>query len=133
MKLIQDFPEAMMWGINFAEISNGQLIRTLPTGLPEGYRGYIENYFQIPGRISDLYCSSSVVLKKKVFDKVGCFDERIKYAEDLDMWYRIIANYPVAFYDRYMAFYQYDAENRALHRRIMLRDYLPFFVDKYSF
>ena len=131
VKLIQDFPEAMMWGINFAEISNGQLIRTLPTGLPEGYRGYIENYFQIPGRISDLYCSSSVVLKKKVFDKVGCFDERIKYAEDLDMWYRIIANYPVAFYDRYMAFYQYDAENRALHRRIMLRDYLPFFVDKY--
>lgn len=132
VKLIQDFPEAKMWGINFAEMSNGELIRKLPTGLPEGYRGYVENYFQIPGRISDLYCSSSVVIKKEVFDKVGYFDERIKYAEDLDMWYRIIATCPVAFYDRYMAFYQYDAENRALHRRIMLRDYLPFYVDKYT-
>ena len=131
VKLIQDFPEAMMWGINFAEISNGQLIRTLPTGLPEGYRGYVENYFHIPGRISDLYCSSSVVIKKEVFDNVGYFDERIKYAEDLDMWYRIIVNYPIVFYDRYMAFYLYDAENRALHRRILLRDYLPFYVDKY--
>ena len=131
VKLIQDFPEAKMWGINFAEMSNGELIRKLPTGLPEGYRGYVENYFQIPGRISDLYCSSSVVIKKEVFDKVGYFDERIKYAEDSDMWFRIIATYPVAFYDRYMAFYQYDAENRALNRKIMLRDYLPFYVDKY--
>ena len=132
VKLIQDFPEAKMWGINFAEMSNGELIRKLPTGLPEGYRGYVENYFQIPGRISDLYCSSSVVVKKEVFDKVGYFDERIKYAEDSDMWFRIIATYPVAFYDRYMAFYQYDAENRAMNRTRLLRCFLPYYVDKYQ-
>ena len=131
VKLIQDFPVAKMWGINFAEMSKGKLIRKLPTGLPDGYRGYVENYFQMPGRISDLYCSSSVVISKDVFDRVGYFDERIKYAEDLDMWFRIIATYPVAFYDRYMAFYQYDAENRALNRKILLQNYLPFYVDKY--
>ena len=132
VKLIQDFPEAKMLGINFAEMGKGELIRKLPTGLPEGYRGYVENYFQISGRISDLYCSSSVVIQKEVFDKVGYFDERIKYAEDSDMWFRIIATYPVAFYDRYMAFYQYDAENRALNHKIMLQDYLPFYVNKYK-
>ena len=132
VKLIQDFPEAKMWGINFAEMSNGELIRKLPTGLPEGYRGYVENYFQIPGRISDLYCSSSVVIQKEVFDKVGYFDERIKYAEDSDMWFRIIASYPVVFYDRYMAFYQYDAENRAMNRTRLLRYFLPYYVDKYQ-
>ena len=132
VKLIQDFPEANLWGINFAERSNGELIRKLPTGLPEGYRGYVENYFQIPGRISDLYCSSSVVIQKEVFDKVGYFDERIKYAEDSDMWFRIIATYPVVFYDRYMAFYQYDAENRAMNRTRLLRCFLPYYVDKYQ-
>lgn len=132
VKLIQDFPEAKMWGINFAEMSNGELIRKLPTGLPDGYRGYVENYFQMPGRISDLYCSSSVVIKKEVFDKVGYFDERIKYAEDSDMWFRIIATYPVAFYDRYMAFYQYDAENRAMNRTRLLNYFLPYYVDKYQ-
>ena len=131
VKLIEDFPEAKMWGINFAEMSNGELIRKLPTGLPEGYRGYVENYFQMSSRISDLYCSSSVVIKKEVFDKVGYFDERIKYAEDNDMWFRIIATYPVAFYDRYMVFYLFDAENRALNHKIMLQDYLPFYVNKY--
>lgn len=130
VRLIQDFPEAKMWGINFAEMSNGELIRKLPTGLPEGYRGYVENYFQISGRISDLYCSSSVVISKEVFERVGCFDERIKYAEDSDMWFRIIATYPVVFYDRYMAFYQYDAENRAMNRTRLLRYFLPYYVDK---
>lgn len=131
VKLIRDFPEAKMWGINFAEMSNGELIRKLPTGLPEGYRGYVENYFQIPGRISDLYCSSSVVISKEVFERVGYFDERIKYAEDNDMWFRIIARYPVAFYDRYMAFYLFDAENRALNKPIPLKYFLPYYVDKY--
>ena len=132
VKLIQDFPEAKMWGINFAEMSNGELIRKLPTGLPEGYRGYVENYFQIPGRTSDLYCSSSVVIQKEVFDKVGYFDERIKYAEDKDMWFRIIATYPVVFYDRYMAFYLFDAENRASNKPIPLKYFLPYYVDKYQ-
>ena len=131
VRLMQDFPEAKMWGINFAEMSNGELIRKLPTGLPEGYRGYVENYFQMPGRISDLYCSSSVVIRKEVFEKVGYFDERIKYAEDNDMWFRIIAKYQVVFYDRYMAFYQFDAENRALNKPIVLKYFLPYYVDKY--
>ena len=131
VKLIHDFPEAKMWGINFAEMSNGKLIRTLPTGLPKEYRGYVENYFQIPGRISDLFHSSAVVIRKEVFESGLIFDTRIKYAEDCDMWYRVIATYTVVFYDCILVYYRQDSENRALHRKIMLKDYLPFFVDKY--
>lgn len=132
VKLIEDFPMANMWGINFAEMNKGELIRTLPTGLPDGYRGYVENYFNMHGRISDLFCSSSVVIRKEVFDKVGYFDERIKYAEDLDMWFRIIARYPVVFFDKYMVQYMYDAENRAMTKPRRLKFFLPYFVDKYS-
>lgn len=132
VKMIADFPEAAMWGINFAETNNGQLVRKLATGLPDGHRGYVENYFQMKGRISDLFCSSSVVIRKEVFDKVGMFDERIKYAEDTDMWWRIIATHKVAFYDHYMVFYQWDAENRALQRKVQLKNFLPYFVDKYQ-
>lgn len=131
MKLIQDFPEAKMWGINFAEMSNGELTRKLPTGLPEGYRGYVENYFQMQGRISDLFHSSAVVIDKRVFKKVGLFDERIKYAEDNDMWFRIIAMYDVAFYDKYLVSYVQDSENRALNKPIVLKYFLPYYVDKY--
>lgn len=131
MKMIRDFPEAAMWGINFAETNDGKLVRKLETALPEGYRGYVENYFHMKGRISDLFCSSSVVIRKEVFDNVGKFDERLKYSEDTDMWWRIIATYPVAFYDRYMVFYRFDAENRALNRECKLSQFLPYYVDKY--
>lgn len=132
VKMIADFSEAAMWGINFAEMSEGKLVRKLDTALPEGFRGYVENYFQMQGRVSDLFCSSSVVIRKEVFDKVGMFDERLKYSEDNDMWWRIIATYPVAFYDRYMVFYCYDAENRALSHKMLLRYDSPFVVDKYK-
>lgn len=133
-KLIEDFPQAALWGINFAEIYEGKLIRELPTGLPKGFRGIVEDYFEMPekmGRISDLFCSSSVVIRKSIFDHTGMFDERLKYSEDIDMWYRIIANFPVAFYDRYMSFYQYDADNRAMNRKRTLKYFLPYYSDKY--
>ena len=132
VRMIRDFPEAVMWGINFAELSQGKLIRKLVTGLPEGYRGYVKDYFQISGRVSDLFCSSSVVIRRDVFDKVGFFDEKLRYSEDIDMWFRIISNYPVAFYDKYMVWYLYDAENRAMNRKRPLKYWLPYFVDKYK-
>lgn len=135
VRLIHDFPEAAMWGINFAELYNGKLIRELPTGLPNGFRGIVDGYFDNTlqnGRVSDLFCSSSVVIKKSVFETAGMFDERIKYSEDIDMWYRIIVDFPVAFYDRYMCFYYYDADNRAMNRTRKLKCWLPYFVDKYS-
>lgn len=132
VKMIQDFPKAAMWGINFAEMREGKIVRRVPTGLPDGYRGYVEHYFEMPKRVSDLFCSSSVVIRKDVFDKVGMFDERIKYAEDSDMWFRIIATHKVAFYDRYLVFYQWDAENRAMTKRRDLRIFLPYYVDKYK-
>lgn len=131
-RMIEDFPEAKMWGINYAEIEGGQLARFLPTGLPEHFRGYVNDYFNMPGRVSDLFCSSSIVVEKDVFDEVGYFDERIRYAEDNDMWWRIIACHRVAFFDRYMAFYQFDGENRALKRERLLKDFLPYYVDKYK-
>ncbi len=131
VKLIQDFPEAKMWGVNYAETCTGKLMRKLSTGLSDGFRGYVENYFQMQGRVSDLYCSSSVVICKEVFNVVGYFDERIKYAEDNDMWFRIIARYQVAFYDKYMVFYKLDAENRAMNKNRLLKYFLPYYVDKY--
>lgn len=132
MRMVSDFPNCGMWGINYGETIGGSIIRDVPTGLPKGFRGIIENYFQIPGRISDLFCSSSVLIRKTVFDTVGMFDERIRYAEDSDMWFRIIARFPVAFYDRYMVYYRFDAENRAQTKHRPLKYFLPFFVDKYS-
>lgn len=134
-KMIEDFPEAAMWGINFAETRRGRPVRHVNTGLPSGYRGIVADYFNMPettGRVSDLFCSSSVVIRKDVFANTGLFDERLKFSEDLDMWWRIIADYPVAFYDKEMVFYRFDAENRAMTRKREFRYWLPYYADKFS-
>ena len=131
LRMINDFPEAAMWSINYAETRNGKIVRRVSTGLPEGYRGYVEHYFEMPERVSDLFHPSSTIIRREMFDKVGMFDERIKYAEDSDMWFRINALYKTAFYDRYLVSYQLDAENRAMTRRRDLRYFLPYYVDKY--
>lgn len=132
MRMVADFPDCQMWGINYGETINGIIIRRVPTGLPNGFRGIVKDYFRIPGRVSDLFCSSSVLIRKTIFNKTGLFDERIRYAEDSDMWFRIIARFDVAFYDKYLVFYRFDAENRAQMNHRPLKFFLPFFVDKYQ-
>ncbi len=42
---------------------------------------------------------SSVMLRRQVFDEVGCFDENLLVCEDYDLWLRISAHFPVLFID----------------------------------
>lgn len=129
--LIHDFPEAAMWGVNTAFIKNGKY-RKWQQGMGVGYRGYVENYFGTSH--NDLFCSSSVVIRKKVFEQVGYFDERISASEDLDMWYRIILHYPVVFYDKVLVYYNQDAENRVAYDtdvRFPLTKDIKYYIDKH--
>lgn len=133
-KLILDFPKAAMWGINYAETNSGQITRVLQTGLPDDFRGYVEDYFRMPNRRSDLYTSSSTIVRKEQFLQAGGFDERIKYAEDVDMWWRMIAEFPCAFSSCILAFYQQDTENR-VDRGLStpkFKYYFPYYVGKYK-
>ena len=132
VKLIQDFQEAKMWGVSIAFIKHNCQTKW-EQGIGDGYRGYVENYFGTSH--SDLFCSSSVVINKDVFDKVGYFDERIASSEDLDMWYRIILHYPVAFYDKVLAYYNQDAENRVAYDtdvRFPLTKDIKYYFDKHN-
>lgn len=132
VKLIQDFPEANMWGVNYAVVKNG--IKTkCDQGIGEKYRGYVANYFGTSH--NDLFCSSSVIIYKEVFSKIGYFDERIASSEDLDMWYRIILRYPIAFYDKVLVYYNQDAENRVAYDtdvRFSLTKDIKYYFDKHN-
>jgi glycosyltransferase involved in cell wall biosynthesis len=69
------------------------------TELPESYCG------DMYARLLKNNCmhTSSVMVRRKVFEQVGLFDERVqvvKIAEDYDLWLRIAKQYPVGFVDR---------------------------------
>lgn len=132
LKLIADFPDAAMWGVNYAFIK-GDTCTPCNQGLGDGFRGYVKNYFGTSH--NDLFCSSSVVIRKDVFEKVGSFDERIHSSEDLDMWYRIILKYPVVYYDKVLAYYNQNAENRCAYDLGFHEDLsrsIAFYLEKYD-
>jgi glycosyltransferase involved in cell wall biosynthesis len=47
-----------------------------------------------------LVSPSAVMIKKEVFEQVGCFDEALPACEDYDLWLRISVRFPVYLLDR---------------------------------
>lgn len=131
VKLIHNFPRAGMWGVNYAFVK-GERKNPCNQGLEIGFCGYVDNYFGTSH--NDLFCSSSVIIRKEVFKVAGCFDERISSSEDLDMWYRIILKYPVVYYDKVLAYYNQNAENRVAYDtgvRFPLTKDIKYYFDKF--
>ena len=127
VKLINDFPNAGLYGLGFGHIwqENKELINH---DLPDLFRGIIEN----PWQRGCIYWTSSSTTTKTVIQSVGLFDERMSHGEDLDMWYRILLRYSGVFYNKTLAYYRQDSENRAMDKMIPLDSFLPFYIEKYS-
>lgn len=45
-------------------------------------------------------CTPTVIIKKEVFNEIGTFNERWKFGEDLNMWFRIGLSYPLVGYSK---------------------------------
>lgn len=128
VKLIEEYPEAAMWGTAWDDILNGET-KVNNYNIEADFRGIVHNYWK---NKLYLFWTSSLVVHKSAFTNIGFFDERITHGEDLDMWYRIILNYPVVFYNQALALYKQDSENRAMHKKIPIKSYLPYYIDKYD-
>jgi glycosyltransferase involved in cell wall biosynthesis len=129
-KLIQDFPEASLYGCAYDLVENG-ISKSEDFHLPPLYRGIVDNYF-LKAMEHLLYCSSAVIVKKKCIQKIGSFDERINMGEDLDMWFRMNLKYKGAFYNKTLAYYNIDGPNRAMKRKHDYKKSIMYYFDKYK-
>ncbi len=59
---------------------------------------------------------SSIVMKRGIFDVVGCFDETMTVCEDYDMWLRVTAQYPVLFVEKKLIIKQGGHEDQLSKR-----------------
>ena len=131
VQLTVDFPDAALCGVNYAYIIKGDY-KACQQGMPKNFRDYVKDYFATSH--NDLFCSSSIILHREKAISVGLFDERIKIAEDLDLWYRIIFRFPVAFYNKVFAYYNKDASNRVeenLNAHFEITQRIDYYIDKY--
>lgn len=80
----------------WAEVTNprGEKILRHPT-----YSGFVFEHLLQDG---NFIATSAVLVKKSVFDQVGCFDEKLKGPEDFDMWLRIALRYKLGYVGDYL-------------------------------
>jgi glycosyltransferase involved in cell wall biosynthesis len=57
----------------------------------------------------DFLRHSAMVVKREVYEKVGGYDERLRYGEDWEMWVRIAASYPIGYETQPLAEYREQA------------------------
>lgn len=62
---------------------------------------YTQQYIQTP----------SIVVKREVYETIGCFDRRLNCMEDWEMWIRIANNYPIAASNKVLAAYRSHHNN----------------------
>lgn len=126
-RLIDTCPDAGIFGIALGLISQGK--KNYDSGeFPSDFCGYVEHPWQLR---SGCWTGSSTTIKRDAFDKVGMFDVRMAYGEDLDMWWRVVLEYRGAFLNKPLAYYEQDAENRAMNKAMPFEKHLPFYIEKY--
>lgn len=82
---------------------------------PEPVFEVINDYFQIALHKKVIHSSTCLIIKE-CFEKVGYFDERLNRGEDLEMWYRLAKKYPFVCSEAITVWYRLEAENRAMNK-----------------
>ncbi len=122
-ELINEFPNAGMYGSSYNFVKGASIVPCNHYySFPKDWKGYLDDYFKFALK-SPIITSSSVIVRKECFDKVGLFNETFKRGEDLDMWRRIALNYDVCYINVLLANYHKDSENMATKTSFNLTKY----------
>lgn len=116
MHLIEEYPDAGLYAGNYIYYKPGKTHIAVSSicdvagimQVAEGWSGYInypKSYFL--GSAMPV-TSISVMIPKQVLDDTGGFPEGIRLGEDFLTWSRIAMQYPVAFVNRPLAYYNND-------------------------
>jgi len=88
----------------------------------------IVNFFEASQKECVLW-TSSVCIRKTVFDRVGVFDTKIKYGEDTELWIRIGLEFPIVFIWKIGARYIYDEQSISRNFNYFFE---PYTFEKYA-
>jgi len=112
LDLINTYPKAAAYGTAWEFKKNNFEKSAKFNYVPADTKDLIKDYFKAAFEGSLLW-SSATVVKKKIYQNIEMFDEKLTHGEDLDMWFRIAKNYNIAFYNKIAAKYFLDSGNRA--------------------
>ena len=101
-RLIKEYLDAGLYATNYVYYKPGKTHVALD--LDRGYMNYPKAYLEGPMPI----WTGSTCMPRKVFDKMGGFPVGIKLGEDFLLWAKTALQYPVAFCEIPLAYYNND-------------------------
>ncbi len=118
-QMILRFPEAGIYGAGYEEVYADGLVVDIDKNidLKPGKMTIISDFFAANAH-QPIFCYSSVVVKKEVFETVGYFDENITLGEDVDFNIRAASQFQVAYYNAIGAGYTIFSENQITNSAI---------------
>lgn len=116
--LINTYLEASLFATNFEEIITTKII-VLPTNGSEKLdkNSVIDDFF-LQSLQQPLYCPSGFCAKKEVFDKVGFYNEKITFGEDVDFNIRANLEFKLAYSTQPLVQYFVNSENQITQSKL---------------
>ncbi len=110
--LIDTFIEARIYAANMQYVYPKQTIAidNKLIDFPSDYKGYI-NFFK-ENLKQGLYCINTVCYHKSVFEKVGYFDEKITFSEEIDFYIRSHLKFKFAYDTTVCSNYYMEIQNQ---------------------
>ena len=102
-QLINDYPDAGLYACNYVYYKPGKTHVAL--NIPTGYINYPKAYYE--SNAMPVWTGAAMI-SRKVFDEMGGFPLGIKLGEDFLLWSKIALQYPVAFLNEPLAWYNND-------------------------
>lgn len=126
-KLINDYPNAGIYGLGYGRIINGKTTEST-CRLPKDFRGVVSDVWE---KNLMLYWTSSSSSSSSRARMVP-FDEHLTHGEDLDVWLRLMLQGDAVFYNKTLAYYVQDAENRAMNRVPAIDKHIVSVIERYK-
>lgn len=128
--MIQKFPHAGLFASAYEESYPGFAIEVKKNISNDADSMEIISDFFTANAHQPIFCYSSVVMKKIVFETIGLFDQKITLGEDVDFNIRANSKFALAYYNRVCASYTIFSENQITNSSIAHKVVTDF--DKYE-
>lgn len=108
--LIEQYPEAGIYGSSYYKVKGGQNIPA-NIGVDKDFESGLINYFQVYAKTFWMpLWTGATIIKKGIFIEKKGFKPNLKLGEDFDLWVRIAIDYPVAYVNKPLAYYNQDVD-----------------------
>jgi hypothetical protein len=128
--LAEKYPEAGIYATGYRWLYPHHFtIETTVESTAETCQQLITDYFR-RARIASIVWSSAQAIPRRVFERIGQFDEGARIGVDVDMWGRIALKYPVGYDSRILAVYHNDLSGYRMVSAFRKSVPFPPFVNK---